>query len=147
MVVAAVALVRIRAIIMRAMNSSEFVRVLLADTNAEIVSGGGSVTRLGAVVREQRECDVLVDAKMPLIAAIVDWAERTCDMDLGQEGEDEARSIVFDTTNAAYFKTVKLLLSERGFVVLDKKVGHPGEAVSGNGHDKQQPRDLGQSKP
>src|SRR3989344_1167557 len=85
-------------------------RVLLADSQQEIVTGGGGTRTLREQISEQHEANILIDAKAPLILEILGWAE----VATGDE-----KQIVFDTTNQEYFATVKALLETNGYQVFD----------------------------
>lgn len=95
------------------------VRVLLADSSSEQMTGGGRTYSLREHVVQQDSADILIDAKLPLLKAIVEWAERTNDRRWGAEEADSKRQIFFDTSNREYFNTVRSILSSYGWEVLD----------------------------
>ena len=94
-------------------------RVLLADSSSPQMTGGGRVYSLREHVVQQDSADVLIDAKLPLLKAIVEWAERTNDRRWGKSAADTKRQIFFDTSNKEYFNTVRNILKAYGWEVLD----------------------------
>ncbi|ELR18615.1 uncharacterized protein ACA1_155730, partial [Acanthamoeba castellanii str. Neff] len=115
------------------------IRVLLADPQMSIETGGGNRYTVADRVRELREVDVLIDSKAPLLRAILDWANGKFtagaathdgnEQPVGRTQPDEPderpgpsrKKIVFDTTNRGYFRTLRGLLSNFGFEVLDAR--------------------------
>ena len=95
------------------------VRVLLADSSSPQMTGGGRTYSLREHVVQQDSADVLIDAKLPLLKAIVEWAERTNDRRWGESAADTKRQIFFDTSNREYFDTVRSILKTYGWEVLD----------------------------
>ena len=104
------------------------VRVLLADPNVSVRSGGGSVTNYREYLERMDEVDVFIDAKLPLLRAVEEWAEKALDESSDHAPQwrhwDKPRGhIVFDTGNTTYFKTMKFLLESRGWKVVDRPAG------------------------
>jgi len=117
---------------------TRLVRVLLCDSNHPLVSGGGSTTCLRRYVERHDECDVLIDAKAPLLQAVEEWAQRvlmqlvannTAARGIQTTSRGVRGTIVFDTHNKDYFRTMKRLLESRGWQVRDR----PTEAALAKG--------------
>ena len=89
-------------------------RVLLADSASKVVSGGGTTVTWRRHVEERLEADVFIDCKMPLVKAILAWAEQA-----RANSSNQSRTIVFDTSNADYFATLKRILKRHGWTVVD----------------------------
>ena len=62
---------------------------------------------------------MLIDAKLPLLKAIVEWAERTRNMRWREQAHSKPKQLYFDTSNREYFRTVKSNLAGFGWEVLD----------------------------
>jgi hypothetical protein len=84
-------------------------------------------------VESHDEADVLIDAKAPLLMAVEQWAATTLSTGSGSnkgtagggEGRGRARvgkrgTIVFDTHNRDYYRTMKRLLESRDWTVRDR---------------------------
>ena len=91
------------------------VRILLADSESKQTTGGGQEYTLREHVKEQDSADILIDAKLPLLKAIVEWAQAT----VALNGTPELKKIYFDTSNREYFATVSAMLAVHGWKVLD----------------------------
>eukprot|EP00948_MAST-09A_sp_MAST-9A-sp1_P003884 g3884.t1 len=94
------------------------VRVLLADSNAIQTTGGGREYSLRKHVEVHGSADILIDAKVPLLRAIIEWAEKAITERHGKK-HSKKRQIFFDTSNVEYFATVKTILGKFGWEVLD----------------------------
>ena len=95
-------------------------RVLLADSDMPIPTGGGGSYTQRQRCDEQDDADVFIDAQRPLIIAILDWAKATHLAAERASGTKLPRQIVFDTTNRTYFSTVKSTLARHGWQVVDR---------------------------
>ena len=104
-------------------------RILLADEHYEISTGGGARYTQRQRCNEQDDADIFIDARSPLILAILKWAAAThqkaqaafaASSTAGQK--TLPKKIVFDTTNATYFANVKQTLSLHGWEVVDRPV-------------------------
>ena len=95
--------------------NDRIVRVLLADGNSCQTTGGGHQFTLREHVIEQDSADILIDAKLPLLKAIVEWAQERMD----KNGTPNVKKLYFDTSNREYFETVSKILATNGWKVLD----------------------------
>jgi hypothetical protein len=91
------------------------VRVLLADSASKQTTGGGHEYTLREHVMEQDSADILIDAKLPLLKAIVEWAQER----MAKNGTPGIKKMFFDTSNREYFETVSKVLAKHGWKVLD----------------------------
>ena len=92
-----------------------WISVLLADSGARQTTGGGHEYTLREHVMEQDSADILIDAKLPLLKAIVEWAQQK----MAKNGTPNLKKIYFDTSNREYFVTVQKVLAANGWTVLD----------------------------
>jgi hypothetical protein len=99
--------------------SPRIVRVLLADPNISVKSGGGSSTNYRNYVTKMKEVDIFIDTKGPLLMAIECWAENALVEPQWKYKGKPRGTIVFDTGNAIYYKTMKKLLESRGWKIVD----------------------------
>lgn len=112
------------------LSNSDFVaRILLADEHYEISTGGGARYTQRRRCDEQDDADIFIDARSPLILAILKWAaaahqKAQAAFAASSTGGERTlpRKIVFDTTNATYFANVKQTLSLHGWEVVDRPV-------------------------
>jgi hypothetical protein len=96
-------------------NQDRVVRILLADSAASQTTGGGHQYTLREHVMEQDSADILIDAKLPLLKAIVEWAQER----MAKNGTPQLKKLYFDTSNREYFETVSKVLGKHGWKVLD----------------------------
>mmetsp|Transcript_35047 Transcript_35047/g.75824 ORF Transcript_35047/g.75824 Transcript_35047/m.75824 type:complete len:178 (-) Transcript_35047:9-542(-) len=61
-------------------------RVLLADSNARFSTGGGTSYTLRERATAFNDCDVLIDARLPLLHAVLQWAEQVLRHKANTEG-------------------------------------------------------------
>eukprot|EP00927_Polykrikos_kofoidii_P078227 TRINITY_DN7507_c0_g1_i1.p1 TRINITY_DN7507_c0_g1~~TRINITY_DN7507_c0_g1_i1.p1 ORF type:complete len:531 (+),score=51.14 TRINITY_DN7507_c0_g1_i1:94-1686(+) len=94
----------------------KLVRVLLTDQLCTVRSGGGSQMTLRDSVDLHGHADIILDTKFPLIQAILTWLNNTehITRKAGKGGK-----VLFNTTNAAYFASVKAFLGRHGWDVID----------------------------
>lgn len=83
--------------------------VFLGDSLQLCDTGGKSFVTLRDRIRLKKEVDVLIDAKAPLLLAILKWCARFV---------DERKTIVLDAT-PLNFAPLQLLLEANGYTVLD----------------------------
>jgi len=102
--------------------SARMVRVVLADPAVRIESGGGSHVSYRNYLETHKEIDIFIDAKIPLLRAIEGWAHGA----VASHSNSSSRSnknkgtIVFDTRNKVYFETMKSLMEQKGWRVIDR---------------------------
>eukprot|EP01051_Picozoa_sp_SAG22_P015591 SAG22_NODE_2059_length_3068_cov_2.731378_2_plen_613_part_00 len=113
----------------KSLTADDFVcRILLADGAAELQSPTGKKLTLRQTVEQNKHCDVLIDAKMPLIHAIVQWAATTHASP--GSATSSRRRLIFDTMRCDYFETVKQLLEPKGWEVIDHVAAAEAEGVA-----------------
>lgn len=95
------------------------VRVLLTDTSQMIVTGSGLKYSIRDHMYKYNEVDILIDAKKPLVEAVTFWAQQTY-AKLITRSPTAKPIIIFNTNNQEYFKTLKSVLDEKGWTVLDE---------------------------
>ena len=91
------------------------VRVLLADLGQAFTTGGGHRYTLRGWVERYREADLLVDARAPLVEAVLAW--------LGTQG---GKTVAFNTHHRACFDTLGTVLGRHGHRVVDSSQLDPG---------------------
>ena len=85
-------------------------RVLLADLRRAYTSGGGHRFTLREWIEWYHEADILIDARAPLLAALLEWLEQ-----LPQAGH----RVIFNTHHSTYFLNLKSLFADYGYEVID----------------------------
>ena len=86
-------------------------RTLLADLQLIYTTGGGHQYSLREWIEWYREADIMIDARAPLLASMLDW--------LNQLSPDVGRRIVFNTHHSIYFQNLKKHLAVYGYDVVD----------------------------
>lgn len=84
-------------------------RVFLGDSLQECVTGGSTPLTLRDRIKIKKEADVLIDAKAPLLLAILKWCHKTIKKD---------KRVVLDAT-PEHFNSLKQILNHFDYVVLD----------------------------
>ena len=97
----------------------DVVRVLLTDPEQTLLTGSGHKYTVREHLSRYQEVDILIDAKKPLIKCITQWVERAY-ADLLESHPSADRVIVFNTNNQEYYQTVKQVLGEDGWTVIDQ---------------------------
>ena len=85
-------------------------RVLLADLQRNYITGGGHRFTLREWIEWYREADILVDARAPLLAALLEW--------LGQL-PNASRLVAFNTHHSIFFQNLKSIFADCGYEVID----------------------------
>lgn len=89
-------------------------RILLANLQLIYTTGGGNRYTLRDWIEWYREVDIMVDARAPLLAAMLDWLHRL--------PPDVGRRVVFNTHHSVYFQNLKKLLADYGYEIVDSGV-------------------------
>eukprot|EP01134_Creolimax_fragrantissima_P003743 CFRG3743T1 len=88
------------------------IRVLLGDLSRLQMSGGGHRFTLRDRLESRAESDIMIDARAFLIHKVLKWCRRVAK-------PDTDHTIVVETTNPQCFKTLKSLLGEYKYRVVD----------------------------
>ncbi len=94
-------------------------RVLLADLQRAVETGGGYRYTLRGWIERYREADLLVDARAPLLEALLAWLEPHAE----RGGE-----VAFNTHHAGCFELLGAQLGARGYRVVDSSTLAPEAA-------------------
>lgn len=85
-------------------------RILLADLQRNYTTGGGHRFSLREWIEWYHEADILVDARAPLLEALLGW--------LGQLPDAGCR-VAFNTHNSTYYQNLKSLFADYGYEIID----------------------------
>lgn len=97
----------------------KIVRILLTDTSQNIITGSGHKYTVQDHLKKYNEVDIIIDAKKPLIEKIVSWVNSSFEKLQKQEPSAD-RIIVFNTNNQEYYQTIKFVLEQHGWQVIDQ---------------------------
>jgi len=93
------------------------VRVFLTDLNLPIFSGAGRAMSQRSLIEMHNEADIVIDAKTPLLRVVHSWLENSR---VNEDGNANTKTCVFDTRNQMYFATMKTVLAENGWKIVDR---------------------------
>jgi Family of unknown function (DUF6739) len=102
----------------------EVLRVLLADANATVESGGGTKQTVRERVRELRLADVLVDSRRPLIREMEKWVHRTVSTEEVGQAPTPVR-VCLETPSRQWFDAIKAALARENIEVVSRTSGLP----------------------
>lgn len=94
-------------------------RVLLVDTEAIYLSGGGRSTSVRDHVIELGLADIIVDSRAPLLHAITKWLEKV-ESTVKVPRREERRPIILETPHKSWFSSIRGELESRGYDVMDR---------------------------
>ena len=99
-------------------------RVLLVDTEARVVSGGGRETKAGNYIQELALSDIVINSRAILVWAILCWLNAAIKKPVLRRKYwgfgDKKQVVILETPVQAWFINIQTELSELGYDVMDR---------------------------